>query len=101
MKTESFTDRQRSIPSNNYLVGRIKRNFATSSWIGALVTNRDSTVAGDYNRVYGADAHFQFYDRLEFDSYLLQSETPGKSGKDQARKFATAWRDDELVIGAE
>lgn len=99
MKTES--DDTRSIPSNDYRVGRVKRNFSTSSWIGALVTNRDSTLAGDYNRVYGADAHFQFYERLEFDSYLLRSDTPGKSGKDQARKFATAWRDDELVVGAE
>jgi hypothetical protein len=101
MKTERSTDGVRSIPSNNYLVGRIKRNFSTSSWIGGLVTNRDSTTAGDYNRVYGADAHFQFYNRLEFDSYLLRSDTPGKSGKDQARRFATAWRDDELVVNAE
>ena len=107
MKTESFTKKTeefpdgQTLPSNNYLVGRIKRNFSTSSWIGALVTNRDSTLPGDYNRVYGADMHFQFYDRLEFDSYLLRSETPGKSGKDQARKFRTEWRDDELVIGAE
>ena len=101
MKTERFSDDARRIPSNNYLVGRVKRNFSTSSWIGSIVTNRDSTEAGDYNRVYGADAHFQFYERLEFDSYLLRSNTPGKSGKDQARKFAAAWRDDELVVGAE
>ena len=102
MKTESFNkDDDLRIPSNNYLVGRIKRNFSTSSWIGSLVTNRESTEAGDYNRVYGADAHFQFYERLEFDSYLLRSDTPGKSGKNQARKFATTWRDDELIVGAE
>ena len=101
MKTESATDGSRSIPSNNYVVGRLKRNFSTSSWIGAIVTNRDSTLLGDYNRVYGPDAHFQFYNRLEFDSYLLKSDTPGKSGKDQARRFATAWRDDELVISGE
>ncbi len=101
MKTERFSDDARSIPSNNYLVGRVKRNFSTSSWIGSIVTNRDSTQDGDYNRVYGADAHFQFYERLEFDSYLLRSDTPDTSGKNQARKFATAWRDDELVVGAE
>ena len=101
MKTESFTDGTRSIPSNNYLVGRIKRSFSTSSWIGALVTSRDSTLPGDYNRVYGPDAHFQFFDRLEFDTFLLRSDTLGKSGKNQARKFATAWRDDELVIATE
>ncbi len=101
MKTESFTDGARSIPSNNYLVGRVKRSFSTSSWLGGLVTNRDSTRPGDYNRVYGPDAHFQFFDRLEFDTFLLRSDTPGKSGRNQARKLATAWRDDELNVGAE
>ncbi len=107
MKTERFSDDgrssgdARSLPSNDYLVARVKRNFSTSSWIGSMLTNRGSTEVGDYNRVYGADAHFQFYERLEFDSYLLRSDTPGTSGKDQARKFATAWRDDEWVVGAE
>src|SRR5262249_10893599 len=101
MKTESFTDGLRSIPSNNFLVGRLKRRFSTSSWIGALVTNRESARPGDYNRVYGPDAHFQFFDKLEFDTYLLKSDTPGKSGKNQARRFAPAWRDDELTIAAE
>ena len=85
-------------PSNNYVVGRVKRNLLTNSWIGALVTNRDSAVAGDYNRVYGPDAHFQFFERLEFDSFLLISDTPGQEGRNQARQFQTAWRDDELTI---
>jgi len=101
MKTESLIAGSRSIPANSYLVSRVKRTFSTSSWIGGIVTNRDSTVPGDYNRVYGTDAHFQFYDKLEFDSYVLKSETPGKSGKDQARRFQTAWRDDEFSASAE
>jgi len=101
MKTESLNTGTRFVPANNYLVSRIKRTFSTSSWIGSLVTNRDSTIPGDYNRVYGTDAHFQFYDKLEFDSYLLKSNTPGKSGKDQARRFQTAWRADEFVASAE
>lgn len=103
MKTEKLG----TTPSNNYLVGRIKRNLFRNSWVGSIVTNRDSTVPGDYNRVYGADAHFQFYQKLEFDSYLLGSDTgaykllPGKSGKNQARKFQSAWIDDELTISGE
>jgi hypothetical protein len=88
-------------PSNNYLVGRVKRNLLSNSWVGALVTSRDSSTAGDYNRVYGADAHFQFFQRLEFDSYLLQSGTPGRSGASQARRFQSAWRDDEFGFGGE
>ena len=51
--------------------------------------------------VYGADAHFQFYDKLEFDSYLLRSDTPDKSGQNQARRFQAGWRDDELTIAGE
>jgi hypothetical protein len=94
------TERSGTIPSNNFLVGRLKRNVLTNSWVGGLITNRDSTVGGDYNRLYGSDAHFQF-DRLVFDSYLLRTDTPGRSGRNQARRLNGGWRDDELAITAE
>jgi hypothetical protein len=101
MKTESITERSSSIPSNTYSVGRLRRNLLKNSWIGALLTNRDSTANRDYNRVYGTDAHFQFYDKLEFDSFFLRSDTPGLSGRNQARRFQSAWKDDETTISAE
>jgi hypothetical protein len=101
------TDNLGATPSSDYLVGRIKRNLFRNSWVGSILTNRSSTVAGDYNRVYGVDAHFQFYQKLEFDSYLLGSDTgtyklvPDKSGKNQARRFQSAWIDDEVIISGE
>jgi hypothetical protein len=95
------TEQAQTTPSNNYLVGRVRRNLLRNSWLGTLVTSRDSTVSGDYNRVYGADAHFQFFERLEFDSYILRSDTPGKAGLNQARRFQTGWKDDEISIIAE
>jgi hypothetical protein len=95
------TERLGQTPANNYLVGRVKRNVFARSFIGALATSRDSTVDGDYNRVFGADAYFVFFNKLEIDSYMLKSDTPGRSGGDQARKLATAWRGDEWVIGGE
>ncbi|HEY3044678.1 MAG TPA: DUF5916 domain-containing protein [Vicinamibacterales bacterium] len=103
MKTEDVnaTPLGNAMPSNNYVVGRVQRNVFRNSWIGAIGTHRDSSVAGDYNRVYGPDAHFQFYDKLVFDSYLLRSDTPGKSGKNQARRFQAGWKDDELSISGE
>jgi hypothetical protein len=88
-------------PSNNFAVGRLKRNLFRNSWVGTLFTHRDSTIGGDYNRVYGTDAHFQFYQRLEFDTYVLKSDTPGRAGQNLARRFQTAWRDDEFNIGVE
>jgi hypothetical protein len=90
-------------PSNNYVVGRVRRNLLRNSFLGALVTSRhstDSTHRGDYNRVYGTDAFFEL-GKLQFNSYILRSDTPGKSGKNQARKFGAAWQDDELLLSTE
>jgi hypothetical protein len=95
------TDDTGLTPSSTFVVGRMKGNFRRNSWIGALWTSRDSTNPGDYNRVYGVDAHLQFRDRLEFDTYLLRSDTPGRSGRNQGRRFQTAWKDDELTLNAE
>lgn len=92
------TEEQGSAPANNFLVGRVKRNLLKNSWIGSIATSRSSTIAGDYNHLYGADAHFQFYQHLIFDSYLLQTDTPGKVGKNHARRFQTGWEDDELLV---
>ena len=100
MKTEALTTETGSLPSNNYLVGRIRRSLLSNSWIGGIVTSRDSTQPGDYNRAYGTDAHFRF-DKLSFDSYVLQTDTPGRSGKNQARRFQSGWVGDELVLNAE
>ena len=95
------TEESGTTPSNNYAVGRVKRNLLRNSWIGGLLTNRDSSLSEDYNRVYGGDAHFQFYQKLDFDSYVLQSDTPGRSGRNQARRVQTAWRDEEFSISTE
>ena len=97
MKTESLG----ATPSNNYVAGRMKRNLLRNSWVGAIFTSRDSTKPDDYNRVYGSDAHFLFFDKWEFDSYLMRSDTPGRSGKNQARRFETGWVDDELSTSFE
>ena len=95
------TDESGTAPSNNYFVGRIKRNLLTNSWVGAITTHRDSSLDGDTNRVYGADARFQFFERLTFDSYILASDTPGRTGANQALQFGTSWHDDELQVRAE
>ena len=94
------TERQDAVPSNNYFAGRVKRNLMTNSWVGALLTHRNSRIENNYNRVYGADARFQFFDRLDISSHIMRSETPGRSGNNQARQFQASWRDDELIAMA-
>ncbi len=93
MKTESLG----ATPSNTFVVSRVKRNVFRNSAIGVLWTNRDSSVSRDYNRVYGGDAYFRF-DRLDFSSYIMKSQTPGKTGADMARLFEVGWRDDDLSV---
>ena len=97
MKTEALG----ATPSNNYLVGRYKRNVFRTSFVGAIVTDRESAKPGDFNRVYGPDVHFQFWQKLEIDSYALRSDTPGRSGQNMARNLVTAWRDDEVTLSGE
>ena len=103
MKTEELegTTAATTAPSNTYLVGRYKRNLLRTSWVGAIVTDRESSVAHDYNRVYGPDVHFQFFQRFEIDSYVLRSDTPGRSGDNMARNVLAAWRDNDFTISAE
>jgi hypothetical protein len=103
MKTEDHVGSTpaTNVPSNTYLVGRYKRNLLRTSWIGAIMTNRASALADDYNRVYGPDVHFQFFQRLEIDSYVLRSDTPGRSSENMARNFLAAWRDDDLTLTTE
>jgi hypothetical protein len=89
-----------TVPSNNYTVGRLRRNLLRNSFVGAIFTDRNSTIAGDYNRVYGADAYFEL-DRWQFNSYMLRSDTPGRVGNDLAKRLGAAWQDDELLVSAE
>jgi hypothetical protein len=113
MKTDELVTRDPSgnvvstTPSNNYVVGRVRRNLLRNSFLGVLVTSRDSTLSGDSNRVYGTDAYFEL-DKWQFNGYLLGSfngdllrSAPGKSGRNQARKLGAAWQDDELFLATE
>ena len=106
MKTDDLDVRDASgttlstTPSNNYVVGRVRKNILRNSFLGALMTHRDSTISGDYNRVYGADAFFEL-GKMQLNSYLLRSDTPGRSGDNQARRLGAAGQGDELYLSSE
>jgi D-alanine-D-alanine ligase-like ATP-grasp enzyme len=46
------------IPSNNYTVARLSRDILKQSAIGLIVTNRQSSESGDYNRAVAVDGDF-------------------------------------------
>lgn len=94
------TERKDATPSNTFLVGRFRKNYRNNSWIGALITDRESTAAGDYNRVYGSDVNLRLKENLEISSYLLRSDTPGKSGRNLAGLADVGWRDNDWSVSA-
>jgi hypothetical protein len=97
MQTESSG----GVPANNFTVGRIKRDVLGRSAIGALFTNRQSSVAGDHNRVFGADGNFVFARNLNIHSFIARSDTPGLN-KDNWTGFGRVlWDSDFFVAGAE
>jgi hypothetical protein len=70
-------DEQDEGPSNNWMVGRVRRDVLSNSQIGGFVFNRDATVADDWNRVFGADASFVFLEqRLSLSGFAMRSEIP-------------------------
>jgi Domain of unknown function (DUF5916)/Carbohydrate family 9 binding domain-like len=95
MKTESFG----LVPSNNFVVGRLRRNFKGGSSVGAILTSRDSTRSGDHNELLGVDTLLRFFDRkLDVSAYLLATETPGLEASSQARLLDAAWRDNDFTL---
>jgi hypothetical protein len=72
---------------NNYTALRLRRNVGGGSDIGLLYMQRQSTDdSGDYNRVAGVDANIRFFGRLDWNSYLVGTRTPGLSGDQYAAR---------------
>jgi hypothetical protein len=73
--------------ANNYTVLRVRRNVGGGSDVGALYMQRQSTDDGsDYNRVAGIDANIRFFNRLDWNSYLVGTRTTGLAGDQYAAR---------------
>ena len=79
-------------PSTNFTVTRLRRDVFRGSDIGVLLVNKHQG-SGQFNRTYGADANFRFFNNLDLSSYVLNTDTPGIVDKDMAGFFRVAWRD--------
>ena len=71
------------VESSNFTAVRLRRDILRRSSIGAIVTNRSVSLAGEgSNQAYGVDGVFSFYDNLEVITYVAKTETPGFDGQD-------------------
>jgi hypothetical protein len=92
------TDALGRTPRRNFSVARIKKDVLARSNIGAIVTNRDSGTPGDpYNRGFGLDGNFTFFEHLTINTYLASTFTPGARGDHWAGRMRSYW-DSDLVL---
>lgn len=95
------TEATETTPANAFLVGRVRRMLFRNSWLGAIATNRDSTRAGDFNRVFGIDSNIQVKQKLDITSYWLRSVTPGRTTGQDASAMNVSWRDNNYNVTAQ
>lgn len=80
------------LPSNNYSVLRLRRNLFGGSDVGLIAMSRQSMDDGaDYNRVFGVDANLRFFGNLDWNSYLIRTQTPGLSEGQYAGRTSLNW----------
>jgi hypothetical protein len=73
------TERLDATPANRYTTLRLKKNLAPGSDIGVMYQGRDAVdSAGNHNRAFGADANIRFFNQVDWNSFAVASETPGK-----------------------
>lgn len=74
MRTEA-TD---STPGSVYSALRLKHNLSPGSDIGAFFLGREGIGQNSgYNHVYGVDDNIRFWGAVDWNSFLVKSETPG------------------------
>ena len=75
------TERAGATPANTYSTLRLKKNLAAGSDIGLIYMSREAAdSAGDYNRAYGVDANIRFFNKVDWNSFVVGSSTPGVKG---------------------
>ena len=82
-----------SIPKTNFSVFRLRKDLLTSSSVGLITTNRQST-SEDYNRTLGIDFLYRPLSSLTINGLMATSSDPNQEG--QAFYFGSHWRSDKL-----
>jgi hypothetical protein len=92
---------EKTVPTANYSVARVKKSILQRSSIGAMFTNReDGDGATSYNRVAGVDLGLQFGNNVAVAGLLAKSFSPGGSGNDMAGVIDVDYRTDRFYGSA-
>jgi hypothetical protein len=82
-----------SRPAVNSTVLRLRQNIgSTGHDLGVIFMQRTNTSGADFhNRVYGVDNNFRLFGNLDWNSYVVRSETPGVTRGDYAWRSTLNW----------
>ena len=87
------------LPTTNFTVVRIKRDIFSRSEIGGIIVNKDSE-GPEFNRTYGIDSSFNFFNYLDINAYALKTESENNTDDDYAGSLSAMWQDDFWTLGA-
>jgi hypothetical protein len=91
------TDRQSGVPGEGFFVGRVRKEVLGRSYVGAIVTDRET--GGRFNRVVAADGRFVFKRYLNVGAILARQFDSTQIEGQWARQLGAEWRDDFLELG--
>ncbi|MBI4442387.1 MAG: carbohydrate binding family 9 domain-containing protein [Acidobacteria bacterium] len=82
-----------AVPATNFTAARLRRDFLSSSNVGMIFLNRQSGQPADYNRAFGLDSNFLFFQtKLRISSTLAKTLTPSRRGDDRLSKLEGEWQ---------
>ncbi len=76
---------------SGYSVARVARELPSRSRVGGLVTNRGSSLEGDYNRTYAVDGRVGLGEPLTVSTFVARTDTPDLEGADHAWDVTAEW----------
>jgi len=77
-------------PSTNFLVTRVRRNVLANSDVGVMFMN--VARAEGFNRIYGGDANFRFFQNLNLNAYVAKAAAPRLHAGTAAWRVGMSWR---------
>jgi hypothetical protein len=83
-------------PANNFTAARVNKDLRNRSSVGAIFVNRSATgdLAGrdNWNRTWGVDGKLGVRDDWTFSGFAARTETPGRTGRQEAFSGGTQYQ---------
>jgi hypothetical protein len=85
MNIQTGRDQVSATEPTNFSIVRVKRDLFKRSSIGAMFTNRSTSVSvPGSNQGYGVDAAFSFFENVGVTAYYARTRTPDRAGDDDS-----------------